>query len=537
MNVLVSFFGVLIVHTALVSCECFVFNGAITLGLEEMDKFDCIPSLYANDSRQAFVTHSWNGAFVSSGGYAVMASLVFGMDTACSGVRVRRTAGTGVVSVNWFVVVCRNGEINNVWRGDLNYSTHYMFDGNYSNLFGTAVNVSTNSLILGSFSIGAGVVFSRDDFACVEFRPGPMEMGTNPNKTFGVRFAFPLDGNNEKLSNATAHVQVVDWNSTAASLLNAANRSAIPFVTACGVGLSTEPNTNFAEVAAVFNPSDRSIAIDPPNLNFSLASQFLRFADDVASVAIDRVILNARETSKNFRNITALNIWAIILGTSNLLGVPAAPAASITDVAVTVDRSLHQFFVRRAMSDVALTVYVATIVFDVRPTPTTTVPVTPATTRSPPPPTSDHDSVTTSYQSSTTFSTFSTVSTSSTSTTPILASSSSGGATAQETPNSTESALAVDPAIVGGAAGGGGALLLIIVSIFAFCACKARKSKRATTETPAPVPLSQLNVNMSSVRYEHDPIPGNAGVYGDVSDVRTSRQLYDDVGDVQQQSN
>lgn len=97
-----------------------------------------------------------------------------------------------------------------------------------------------------------------------------------------------------------------------------------------------------------------------------------------------------------------------------------------------------------------------------------------------------------------------------------------------ETPAYTEMALAIDPVIVGGAAGGGAALLIIVSLLVGCCALKARKSKRATTTQQ--LPLSQLNVNMSSVRNEQS-------TYADIGDVRmrTSGQLYSDVGGVQQQ--
>jgi hypothetical protein len=365
----------LVAHAALVLSKCFVYNGITDLLMGTTETHVCIAGLNENDASRAFVTHSWNGQFSSSGGYVIMASLNFS-STSCSGLRLRRATDGGFVTVMWSIVACRDGEIRNVWRGDLNYAQNYSFDGNYSNLFGKATNVASNSLILGSFALGAGTRFSRDDFGCVGFVPLPSD--TSTMKNVGVRFAYKYPDANE-LEKASAHVQVIDWNTTAASLLKTPDGFAIPFVTTCGIGLDASPEINLVSVASVFNPTDRSIDINPAyRSNVSVISQFLRFPDSVATVIIDSVTLEVGIETKIFRNISDLNIWTIVLGTSNMLGVPATLAESIADVVVAAGVSAGQLFVRRTTSNVALTVYVATVVFNHSvPTPSPTSSPTP----------------------------------------------------------------------------------------------------------------------------------------------------------------
>jgi hypothetical protein len=531
---------VLLGNVVLVLSKCIVFNGETEI--ENNDRRVCIPGLYANDSGRAFVTHSWNAQFVSPGSYSVLSSLVF--TTSCSGVRLRRANSTSSATVSWFVVVCRDGEIKNVWRGDVAYSQNYTFDGMYSRLEGLSHNVSDNSLIVGSYAIGGGTRFSRDDFACMEFaKPGILD--TNTSKTFAVRFIYKP--NSITLDNALAHVQVIDWNSTAATVSNTSNPLAIPFATACGIDQENEASTNFVSLALVFNTSDRSIAL---NANFqseiSFARQYLVVPENLATVHLDAVAMDAGKARVAFRNISDEgHTWAIILGTANMLGVPSRSATTITDVVVAASVKNGEVVVKRTTSQVPLTVHVATIIFHqtaptLSPTISTrpsTIPTTPTTPTIPTTPTTGPSQTTretaSSLEESTTTTTTTTTTTMTSMTTSALTITVEDESTVVNiSPPATAAAAAIDQAIVGGAAGGG-ALLLIIAVIVALCACKARKSSSKLREPPATgQALAHLDMSMSSARYDIEP----SSTYGDVSDVRTQSALYGDVGDVRTSS-
>jgi hypothetical protein len=361
---------VVCVFPMLVMNKCIVFNGNTSIDSGTNDARVCIAGLHANDSTRSFVTHSWNAPLSSPATYSIVASLFF-LNESCSGVRLRRTDDDvdGTV-VFWSVVVCRDDEIRNVWRGDLNYPKDYLFDG-YSNFVGTAVNVTNNALILGSFTFGWGNQVSRDDFGCVAFTPAITD--TITTKKFGVRFAYNAPFGDE-LAGSLSHVQAIDWNPAAARILAAPSPSSIPFATACGIGLDTTLETNFASFASVFNPSDRSIAIDAQfRSNVSLASQYVEFADNLATVIIDAVILNHGTMRVDFRAINQTDAWSIVLGTSNLLAVPGMIAPSITDVAVVVGVDKGRMFIQRETGGVDLRVHVATIIFRQSTTPSPTV--------------------------------------------------------------------------------------------------------------------------------------------------------------------
>lgn len=448
-----AFVGIIVLlgSVVLVLSKCIVFNGETEI--EAKERRECIPGLYANDSERAFVTHAWNAPFVSPGSYSVLSSLVF--TTSCSGVRLRRANGTSEVTVFWFVVVCRDGEIKNVWRGDVAYSQNYTFDGTYSKLVGLSHNVSDNSLLIGSYGIGGGTRFSRDDFACMEFTNPVVSDTNNTRKGFAVRFIHKMGS--IELDNALAHVQVIDWNPSTATVSNTSNPLAIPFATACGIEQETEATTNFASLALVFNTTDRSIALNASfQSEISFARQYLVIPNNLATVHLDAVAMDAGKTRVAFRNISdERNTWAIILGTANMLGVPKRSTTTITDVVVAAGVQNGEVFVKRTSSQVPLTVHVATIVFDptaptlsptARPPSTTPTPTTPTTG----PSRTTRETASLLEESTTTITTTMTTTTATTKSALTITVEEESTA---DSPSAAAVAVAIDPAIVGGAAG------------------------------------------------------------------------------------
>lgn len=543
-------FGFLLL--SLVPCvlsECVVFHGSVTLGRDEAESFVCVPGILPSELNHAFVTHSWTGSFVRPGEYAIVASLEINSSSQCISVRIRRAQiGSSAITVYHAVVVCRGGEITNVYRQSFSQQEVQI---NVQNPQPASVSLSpagieafdfSRSILLSSISLGAGSFWSRDDITC------NLLVDASGIKSLTTRFAADDLGS---LSNLIGHFQVIEWNSSAATLKRDADIDFLAFGSACGVGVMAGNDVNMGSMALRYSKATGALTIAPEYTNVSSELQYLKVLNAVGSVVIDEVRLGAGEDANvSVRTVPDPNYaWPIVLGTGNLFGVPAEPTNDASQLVVAASVVDNMVVVRRVRSNtqpVAISVWVATTLFR----PATSVTTDTITTSSSATTTATTKTATAIIAPNSTSTTITLITTNTTFGTQVsssdnritlppspddpasISSVESVPDSSQDTadvPPSSSGPTAIDAAIIGGAAGGGAALLLVIVIVLYFC-CRARKRRAESTPSKA-LPLSQLNtVDMSSVR-EY----ATGATYGDVSDVRTEGPLetmYGDIGDV-----
>jgi hypothetical protein len=492
----------IVAHVSRIQATCYVFNNHTTLTTGMTNASVCVGGLLFDDNARSFVTHSWTGPFTTPASYAIEASLVFNI-SGCQRVQLTRTTADSEIAVSWSVVACRDGEITNVWRKTLG-SSHLRMTANYTHVTSgsdDALSIGQfvdNSLVLGSHAVGSGMYFNADDVACVSL-----------NRTANTVSASFASASGASYPNLHNHFQLVKWNPTTATVASSLTmqpvKETVAFGTACATAFAEPDSDTFDwnQVALRFNMTTGQLSAPSSALKFS--GQYLTFQNGSININITEIFIGAGMASGTARTAAKRNFtWPIILGTSNMFGIPRNSTNFIHEVHVSVGFEGSNVVARRHNVTADLTVFVAVVMFpSPAPTsaptsqtsPTTTKPSTSTSTLG-----SSVSMTSTSNTSGTAPSESETTSTSksmaSTNQTPVSVTTTG---TVNSTPGFSGTVMGEEDkankkraAAVGGGVGGGAVLLFIIAGAVC-CACRARTSKSSESQTATP--LTTLNAN------------------------------------------
>jgi hypothetical protein len=348
-------------------CTCFAIPGTIDLPVDSLSIASCLPLLLDNDTSVSFVTFANTGEFTNAEASVLRGRLFFqerylNNPDPCNGVEFARLGSGATQTISFHVVVCRNGEINNVLRHTMRDMPSCNMTTRICQQETSIAPVSNNTLVLSTMQHKHTMLTSEltgEDFAKVTLRSGGLSVvATQVVEKF------------DNIGQDVISFQLVDWNSQAA-VVSSAPKSGSPLFMSCRAArysgdVGRQPRLSFDSQTDNF----------APNVEIDVASQWLLLSVDTATDSTVRRVMLNQETSIRISDLNLTlsrnRVWPTIIGVQNRLGLDSAgdgnPAQTAFRVFVADDDSAivvtrHSALRPATSSFVQVEVIVAIVVF------------------------------------------------------------------------------------------------------------------------------------------------------------------------------